>query len=191
MTETPDYKTIDFAAYLSGQELPKDTVSVILNEKVGYDAYRLQEAIKGLDPKDDADEIEGLRTLLAELQKTAQASEFTFHLTAVSREDRDRIRTQIREEFEVETDMFGRTKPNAEAEKAYTSRIWALHTELVEGPDGIRLTAPTPENIAGLLAKAPDLALSKIDAKIAELQGSGATEGFEALIQDADFLSQR
>lgn len=191
MTDAPDFKTIDFAEYLSGQSKPKDSETVILNEKIAYDAHRLLQRRSELDPADDAEEIAGINASLEALYKESKNHEFTFYLTAVDREMRDEVRQAIREKYELKPDVFGRVETPAEAEREYTSKIWALHTERIEGPDGIRIVAPTPENLAGLIAKAPDIALQKIDAKIGELQGTGATDGFMALVEDADFLSQR
>lgn len=190
MTDAPDPQTIDFAKVLAGLDLPKDTVTVNLSEKIGYAVHKITTALAGLDPKDDKDEIEGLKASLSEIAKDAKATEYTFHMTAVDREVRRNLATQVRTKYAVETNAFGRPLPNPEAEEAYTSGLWALHIEKVEGP-GVTMDRPSPESLVPLIAKAPDKAVELVDAKITELSGEGATDGFDTLIRDADFLSQR
>lgn len=190
MTDAPIAESIDFAEVFAGLAYPKDTVTVNLDEKAGYQVHKITQTLAGLDPVEDKDEIEGLKASLSEVAKAAKKTEFTFYLTAIDREKRDLLREQIRNEFEIENDVFGRTKPNPEAEKAFTTRLWALHIEKVEGP-GMVQERPTPENLKPILNRAPDKALADIDAKITELSGQGATDGFDTLIRDSDFLSER
>lgn len=189
MTDAPDARNIDFAKVFSGQEYPKDSVSVIVNEKLGYDVHRIQQEISTALATDDKDARKELEEKYAELAKKAKDFTYTFHLTAISREVKESLTQSVRAEFDIETDMFGNAKPNDAAEKAYKSRRWALHTEKIEGPGGSVSVAPTPENLAAFLLQAPDPAIEQIDAKITELSGSGAHAGFDLLVRDADFLS--
>lgn len=188
-TNAPDPKLIDFAQVFAGIVYPTDSVTVIVDEKLGYEAFRLQKEISEAAIKNQP---EKRKELEAEFEKVAQDSAgatYTFHLTAISREVKDALRDKISAEFEVKTDVFGRMIPNPEAELAYKSQRWALHTQKITGPQGSTVEGPTPENLASFLQVAPDRAIADIDTKITELSGDGASVGFDALIRDADFLS--
>ena len=189
MTDAPNPKTIDFAKVFSGQEYPKDSVSVIVDENLGYKVNQVQKKIRVAVLSGDADERKALEAEYDDLAKSAKDATYTFYLTGIPRELKEDLTRTVREEFNIETDMFGNAKFNEDAEKAYKSRRWALHIEKIEGPDGSVAVAPTAENLAAFLASAPDTAIETVDAKIAELSGSGAAEGFDLLIRDADFLS--
>lgn len=192
MTDAPDPKTIDFAQVFAGRSYPKDSVPVIVDEELGYRAHKLQQAIREADLLGDSVTATGLQATFDTLVTEALPEvTYTFHLTGVSREDRTAITEKIQAEYEIETDVFGRMKPNPEADKAYKALRWALHIERIEGPEGSVAVAPTPENLAAFLASAPDRAIADVDEKIVELSGEGATDGFDALIRNADFLSQR
>lgn len=188
---TPDPKTIDFFKVFAGIEYPKDTVKVITSEKLAYAAHKIASALKIAQARlDDTDEIKGLEASYEEVLKAAKEHTYVFHLTGVSREVRTDLTKAINAEFEVETDVFGRMVPNAEADKAYRERRWALQTEKIQGPDGAVVVAPTPENLAAFIDNAPDPAILAVEAKIAELTGDGVQDGFDSIIRDADFLSQ-
>lgn len=188
---TADPILIDFAKVFAGIEYPKDSVTVVVNEKLSYQAHKIAEALAlAVARVDEPDVIKGLEASYGEVLKTAKDYAYTFHLTAISREVRNDLATAVEEEFEIETDFLGRSKPSKEANESYRSRLWALHVEKIEGPNGSEIVAPTPENLAAFIASAPDRAIETIEEKIGELSGRGAGEGFDSIIRDADFLSQ-
>ena len=189
MTDAPDYKTIDFAKVFSGQEYPKDTQTVIVNEKLGYEVHQIEVKRKASALQEDTEALKELDKQYEELAARAKDFTFTFHLTGISRELKDALTRKIRDQFDITTDVFGRAVPNEEAEKAYQAGRWALHTEKIVGPEGSEAVSPTPENLSAFLAGAPDRAIDLIEAKILELSGSGAGDGLDLLARDADFLS--
>lgn len=188
--EEPNAKNIDFAAVFAGISYPEDTVTVILNEELGYNAHVLQRKMSEAAIKSDSEARKAAEEEYEKVVEAAAAWTYTFHLTGVSRELREGLAQTIQDEFKVENDMFGRPKPNPEADEAYKARRYALHIKKIEGPDGAVSVSPTPENLAAFLKAAPDRAVELIDSKILELSGEGATAGFDSIIRSADFLSK-
>lgn len=188
--EEPNAKTIDFAKVFAGVSYPEDSVTVILNEELGYLAHVLQKKMSDAAIKSDSEARKSAEAEYERVVESAADWTYTFHLTGVSRELREGVARAVREEFPTETDMFGVPKPSVEADEAYKARRYALHTKQIEGPGGAVAVAPTPENLAEFLKAAPDRAIQLIDAKIVELSGEGAAVGFDSIIRSADFLSK-
>lgn len=188
MTDAPDPKLIDFAKVFSGQEYPKDSVTVVANQKLGYAVHKLQEALVEANRRNDEDSIGGLEASYEEALKAAKDYTYTFYLTDVSRETKDAVLDSVNAEFKIETNMWGQPQTTPEQEKAYRARLWAVHTERISGPDGAEIVAPTPENLTAFLAGAPDKAIQDIRAKIEEF-GAGSAQGLDAIVRDPDFLS--
>lgn len=188
--EEPNAKTIDFAKVFAGVSYPEDSVTVILNEELGYLAHVLQKKMSDAAIKSDSEARKSAEEEYEKVVKDAADWTYTFHLTGVSRELREGLARGIQDEFKIDTDMFGRPKPNVEADEAYKARRYALHVKKIEGPDGSVAVAPSPENLAAFLKSAPEKAVESIDAKILELSGEGAAAGFDSIIRSADFLSK-
>lgn len=191
MTTAPDPRTIDFAAVFAGISYPKDSVTVILDEELGYRVHRLQADIRESAMSGDSDKRKELEAESDRLAEDAKAKTYVFHLTGVARELREGVAAGVEKEFELKRSMFGNIDYTPEAEAAHNARIYALHIERISGPGGAELVAPTAENLAEFLKHAPDKAIIDINAKIKELSGEGASDGFDYLIRNADFLSTR
>lgn len=189
MTDTtPNAKTFDVADMFTGKAYPKDSVVVYMDEGAAYELYKLRE--EALQALQEGDEKAGkaIEKRLKELVKRGAESKYTFHLTGVSRDDRKAVIDLVRSEFPAEADFLGREKPNAEADEKYANLYWALHIEKIERPDGALIVAPDEATIKVIRGNAPDPAINAIESKIRELS-EGVKGGFEALVQEHDFLS--
>lgn len=183
-------KKLDLAAVFTGQAFPKDIVVVYLDEVTSYAIHKLnKDSIKAVR-ESDHDEAKRIESELKTLIEKAQPSRYEIHLTGVSRQERKLATEETLEKFPTETDMLGREKPNAEANELYANLVWKQHVEKIVAPDGSVLENPTLEDIIIFRNHAPDVALSDIEAGIRELS-EGVKDGFETLVQEHDFLSQR
>ena len=191
MTEDVSALTIDFATVFSGVAYPKDTETIILNEALGYRANKVQAELRNAELLKNDEETQRLQSEFDAIREEASAYTYTFHLTGVSREIREDVAKTVRDEFQVETDMFGNIKTTPEMEKAYRARELAVHTEKIVGPGGIEVVAPTPENLLAFVTHAPDQAILALNKMFTELDGLGSSKGFDAILRDADFLSKR
>lgn len=188
MTDNLDFKTFDVADMFAGVSFPESEVTIYTDQGVAYEFNKLaQESLDAIRLKDEekAAEIEKRRDALV---KKAEAHRYVFHLRGQSRDNRDAVLQQVREEFPPEVDMFGREKIAPEADAIYVNRYWALHITRIERSDGSVIVAPDEGTIKVIRGRTADSEIDKIEAAIQELT-EGAKSGFEALAQEHDFLS--
>lgn len=189
MTDETSPKTLDLAAVFSGRSYPKETVTVYMDEVLGYKIYKLtKESVQATLARDE-DEKDRIGAELKEAAAKAEPSRLLFHLTGASREDRKAATEETLEKFPAEKDAFGREKSNAEANEYYANLVWKLHVERIEAADGSTVE-PTLEDVEMFRKHAPDHAIEAVEAGIQELT-EGVKGGFTTLIQEHDFLSQR
>lgn len=188
MADSLDFKTFDIADMFAGITYPKTVVPFYTDSGVAYEFHRLtQESVEAVQSKDEA-KAKDIAKRREELIKKSEAHRYEFHLTGRSREDREAVLDAVTAEFPPEVDpLFGREKPNPEADKVYVNRFWAIHIEKIVRPDGAVLLVDEA-TIRTLRGKSPDPELAKVEAAIQELS-EGAKSGFESLAQEHDFLS--
>lgn len=188
MTEALNPATFDVADMFAGVSYPTEVVPFYTDQGVAYEFNKLaQEAVAAVEAKDEsaAKDIEKRRE---ELIKKAESNRYEVHLRGRSRADRELVLDTVRSEFPPEVDpLFGREKPDAEADKVYINRMWALHIEKIVRPDGAILLVDEG-TIKSLRGQAADSELAKVEKAIQNLT-EGAKSGFESLAQEHDFLS--
>ena len=113
-----------------------------------------------------------------------------FHLRGVSRKAQEDAVEVTFAKYPQEYDAFGRPRPNFEGDRKMAALTWALYVQKIVMPDGSELVAPSEEMMALFRGEAPDFAVKTVDQAIDSLRG-GAARGFEAIVQDHDFLSRR
>lgn len=186
--DTPDFKSFDIADMFSGTAYPEDVVDFYTDASTAYGLYKLtDEARKAIALKDEdaARDVEARRE---ELLRKGEKHHYLVHVRGVSRDDRENVRKVVDKEFPPEVNMFNQLKPNAEADEKYINLMWALHITRIETPDGRTLVSPSEGDVKAIRGKAPETETAKVEAKIQELR-EGAASGFEALVQEHDFLS--
>lgn len=180
--------TFDIADMFAGISYPEAVVPFYTNQKIAYEFHKLaQESLDAIRDKDEeaAKRVEKRRE---DLITAAEKNRYEIHLRGQSRDNREAVLDTVRAEFPPETDFLGREVPNAEADKIYVARMWALHIEKIVAPNGAVNVAPSESDIRILRGQSPDSELAKVEAKIQELT-TGAKSGFESLAQEHDFLS--
>lgn len=189
MTDNLDFKTFDIADMFAGVSYPTEVVPFYTDQGVAYEFNKLaNEAIDAVRNKDE-DAAKAIEKRREELIKKAESKRYEIHLRGRSRADREAVLDTVRAEFPPEVDpIFGREKPNVEADKVYINRMWALHIERIVFPGVGMLAAPSEGDIKTLRGQAPDSELTKVEKAIQELS-EGAKSGFESLAQEHDFLS--
>lgn len=185
---SPNATTFDVADMFTGKAYPKDTVDVFMDEETAYELHKLQAEARQAVQEGDEEKGAEIEKRLRELVKKGEASKYTFHLTGVSRDDRKAVIDLVRSEFPADVDFLGREKPNADADEKYANLYWALHIEKITRPDGATVVAPDEAFFKVFRGNAPDPVVNAIELKIRELS-EGVKGGFEALVQEHDFLS--
>lgn len=186
--DAPSVSTFDIAEMFEGQTFPEEIVTVYMDEGVNHSfAKLLERATEALRSRDE----ELARQVEAEekaLKEQAESKKYVFHLRGASRDKRKAILDTLRADFPPTKGWTGQESFSPEAEEAFANRTWSLHIEKIVSPSGAINTAPSEADIALIRGKAPDAALAAIEAGIQSLT-EGAKSGFEALVQEHDFLS--
>ena len=181
-------RTADLTDILSGRSFPTDTVDVYLDEKAAYLVFTLNNDIRASQARnEDTTELEAERDKIA---KAAEDTKRVFHLRGVSRKAQEDAVEVTFAKHPQEYDAFGRPRPNFEGDRKMAALTWALYVQKIVMPDGSELVAPSEEMMALFRGEAPDFAVKTVDQAIDSLRG-GAARGFEAIVQDHDFLSRR
>lgn len=188
MTEDITPHNVDLADILSGVSLPTDKVDIYLNAQGAHQIAELNELIRRAEIKgDDTSDME------ATLEKVKQAvadSRRTIELQGISAREREAALDKVVSEHPVEYDLLGRPKQDLVADRELTATMWALHIKQIIMPNGGVLTAPTVEMVKTFRDSIPDHARDAITEAINAL-AKKTSEGFESMVQDHDFLSQR
>lgn len=189
MSDSLNAQTFDVADMFTGAAYPTDTIPFYTNPAIAYQFHKLsEEAKEAVKAKDEnlAREVEEKRE---ELIRKSERFRYEIHIRGASRDNRRAIQEGIQAEYPEETDLFGRTKANPEADEKYANRMWALHIEKIVRPDGAILVSLDESGIKVIRGNAPDSEIANVEAAIHELS-EGAKSGFESLAQEHDFLSK-
>lgn len=183
-TATPDVKTFDLAAALSGRTFPEIVVPVFFDEALQFELNRLDKEIaKTLG--EEADELSKNRE---ELLEKFKAAVIKVRVKGTPRHIRKATLDKVLEDHPQEYTPFGVPKPNPEGDEAYANATWALHVVEITGPDGSTLV-PSEADIHAFRNQAPDAAIVAVERAIQELT-EGSKSGYETAVQDLDFLSR-
>lgn len=181
---TPDVKTFDLAAALAGRTYPEIIVPVFLDEAMQFELSRLDKALSTATTE-EAVKLEKERS---ELLSAFKEFALKVKVKGAPRHLRKATLDKVLADFPTERDALGRVKPNPEGDEAFATATWLLHVVEIAAPDGSVLI-PTEEDIINFRNNAPDAAIFAVETAISELT-SGSKSGYEAAVQDLDFLSQ-
>lgn len=194
----------DFSMFdmLDGVEYPEDEVTVALNEKAAHRLANLLREIHAYqsDHPDestmDEEKIADFRKDVADLRKTIDKSKMTFYLKGIADDLLTTAGTVAEEKFEDrKRESIGADgipiKILPQSEKIAFMRYMNAVTysmfiqRFVRHSDGAVRTAPTPDEIAAFMDKAPEAAKAIVVRKIQELRVKSAD--YEATLDEGFF----
>lgn len=192
----------DMFAALEGVEYPEDEVTVALNEKAAHRLAALmaevtQYQVDHPHPEDrNEEDLESFEKRVEALKKTIEQSRITFYLKGIPDDILTTAGDVAEEKFEAAkkdvVDAQGNTiKVLPQAEKIRFMRYMNAVTysmfiqKFVRHSDGATRIAPTADEIAAFMDKAPDAAKGKLVHKIQELRVK--SEDYEARLDEGFF----
>lgn len=185
----PKTATFDLADVFTGKAFPKDTKDVYLDEETSYEISRLNKESTKAVALNDEDAAKRIEAEFTALIAKAEKSHYVVYLTGVSRQDRKTALEEVMDKYPMESDAFGRIKPNEKANDFLANLSWKMHIEKIVDPNGAELV-PSLEDIIIFRDNAPDPAIAVIEEGINELS-EGVKSGFETIVQNSAFLSKR
>ena len=189
MAEQPNELTLDLTAVIAGIEMPSVDKVVYLNPAVAVRVSQIKAALERATVNKQAEQVEELQAELDKALVEAEKFRFVFEIASAPRDVRENALATALESYPLEFDLMGRAKPNPAGDNLYKDLYWSLHIRRITGPGGASMV-PTPEQVAQLRASLDDAAHNEIEEAMNELYGD-AQNGYEALVQSHDFLSQR
>lgn len=195
-TEESMRDTFSFFDVLEGRTYPTDEVTICIDEAAGYDLDKITREANALEePTEEiVAELKARADVLAERIENAR---FTFHLRGVSD---DRV-TEAKEVADAEFSPKRKQRksaagniekylPEEEALKYarfFNAVVVALHVErIVSHGTGKVMTAPSPDEMAHFLDKAPEAAKYRLSAAIQALRVD--SNAYEATLDEGFFL---
>lgn len=185
--------TFSFAERLRGRNYAKDSVSIYIDEKLGYELAELE-----LQYRDDAanlslDQINKLEADITAKIAELKPHEYVFDLEGISNKQYNALVDQANEKFPLEyeegTDFLGqKTKTlleSSDRDEFFTGILWLACFRKITAADGTTADDINPELIAEFRDSAPLAALSQINKTINKLRL--ATDWIE-YTEDEDFL---
>lgn len=187
-------ETFSFFDTFEGQGYPKDKVTIFTNEKVAYDLNRTLEKISRLAEGEERDK---LVDEAGALHQKLEASEYTFSITGVPDDMITDLRDVADKAFEDRKKKIkgadGRNVsilPDSEQlnyVRYFNALVMSVHIEQVVDSRGRVNTAPSADEVAHLLDKAPTSQKEKLQRAVNDLRVSASD--FEASIS-SDFLAK-
>lgn len=193
--ENPTPQTFDIAEMFAGVSFPKETVEVFVNPGVAYEYSKLTTdslaAMKSGDP-DQLAEIEERQKALIE---TAGKFRFEIHLQGVMQDVLDAAYKKAQKEFPPA--KSAPQIPGLPAQVEYSDEFyeylnvltWQILITKIVAPDGREVTSPDETFISQLRSKLPLSEKARVEDMIRKFN-SDAKAGFEAIVQERDFLSK-
>ena len=169
-------ESFDFLAVLNDQNQPKDEVDICLDKATVYEIAKLEVSKKSLTDEADMDAADAT---LVELKKSLAANTYTFKLTGISGEFREKLAESAKEKFKPDYEtsknfITGQVekfeKPNPERNKFLGLSVFQASVEQIVAPDGKVITAPEVGIIDAFLTKAPDAEVSKFIKAVEALE---------------------
>lgn len=189
---TPE--TFSFFDVLSEKAYPRDTVTVYMDDAAAYDLRKISREAEELDSQEDMND---LAERLAALRQRIEASAMTFHLAGVGADRMQDAMNVANEHFEGKKVNRKRADGSIMRElpqdqqvafMRYMSAVTlSLHVEKIVLADGRQMVAPSPDEIAAFMDKAPVAAMEAINRAVRDLQVT--TSDFEATL-DEGFLAK-
>lgn len=184
---------------LRDRGLPKDVVSIIIDDAKAYDAAKIKERIEELMSSDDDDindEVEKLESDLSKITEELNSNRYAVHITGISEGKRDQLLKDALEKYPQEFDeqkhpFTGETTKieidSPEREEFFTDNLWVSSIENIVAPDGSEQSAldyNTVRQFRSLLSVVSNAAITQA---IEKLRVSTAIFVMSA---DEDFLAK-
>lgn len=185
----PSIRTFDLGAILAGRSFPEIEVPFYLDEVAALKLSRRERLLNQYIALAKTEEADKLQLEIDELKKSIRDSRYVYHLRGISNKARQDLMKKAVEKFPRERDFLGTEVENEERDELFTVLLWHALTAKIEGPDGATQIGLSLEDIENFRALLPHAAVTAIQAGVNELS-TGAKAGFEAAVQDTDFLSQ-
>ena len=187
-------EAFSFFDVLSEISFPKDVFSVYLDESAVFDFRKIQAEIDLAEDPDEALLAEWDERLKSVRDRLA-AKKYTFHITGVSDDRIEEAAEVANAQFEdkkkqrkTASGTIERYLPDAVAQdylRFFNAVVLALHVErIVEERTGREMIAPSPDEVAQFLRKAPGPAKQEVSERIQALRAraseyeSALDEGF-------------
>ncbi len=182
MTEQ-DPTRFDLVAALKGRTYPEDTVTIFLDEAKMYE-YAKASRDADHDPMNE-EKQELAKKIFNDFKEIA----ITVTLKSAPRHVVKAVEEEIEEKYPSKFSAFGILEPNAAREEEFNLRLWSIYIQRMELSDGT-FSVPSPEEIATFRDAAPQVALEVVAKAIDDLF-EVTKSGYEQIVKDPDFLSQR
>lgn len=177
---TPE--TFSFFEVLEERTFPKDTLVVFLDEKAAYDLRKLMQQID-VTVEPTSAQVNDFKKRAEDLKARIEKSKYTFYLTGVSDDRIENAREVANAQFEdkklqrkTATQSIERYLPESEQMnylKFFNAVVTSLHIEqIVQEATGKVMTAPSPDEVANFMDKAPEAAKQQINAALSSLRVS-------------------
>lgn len=186
-------ETFSFLDHLANREMPTEVVDIFLDEAAGHRINQL-EVDRVTAANEEQIALIG-KQIDHEIEK-AKKSRYRVYLTGITNDVYDAIVDKAEEEFPYEyresrnpltMALERQVVPNEKRQTFFRVHIWAASIVKIEGPTGAIDENITPEFAGVLNAKAPVIALARIQAAIDRLRM--ASDWMDQLTGD-DFLAK-
>lgn len=187
MTEL-NHKTFDLAAVISGIGFPEHTVTVYLDERVGFEIYRANEALRNAEIRGNEEALKRIAEELDALKEKRADQAYKVTVRGVPESTRKACDARARKEFPVDYNFMGQVTPEPQRDDLYNHLLWVASVVRFEAADG-SVAVVNEDLVKQLREEAGRSVIQTIAGAIRELE-EGAKKGFETDAQDVDFLSE-
>jgi hypothetical protein len=187
IVDKPDVKTFDLGEFLAGRGYPEKTVSIFLDEAVGFTIAETNKTLQKLSDLGKADEYDALELKQNELIASLNERKLAITVRGIPRKVKRDIYATIQAKHKPSKDAFGREEFSQEAAELTDVLMWTAHIVQVAPANGSAIT-PSEGDIIALRDLAPMADLKTIQNAIDEIEEAG--EGFEIASRSVDFLSK-
>lgn len=181
--EMPTKETFSFFEVLAERTYPTDKVTVFLDEQAAYDAHKL--ALEMDSAKNPTNEdIEEYTERIEALRYRINQSQYTFHLRGISDDHYADAKAVVDGRFKPKQKHRKRADGSLEEfltpddQMAYlrflSALMISLHVEQIVDPQGRINTAPSADEIAYFVDKAPSAATEALNAAVQALRVSSS-----------------
>lgn len=185
---TLNHKTFDLAAVLSGIGFPEHTVTVYLDERVGFEIYRAEEALRNAEIRGNEEALKKIAEEIDALKEKRKDVAYRVTVRGIPESTRKACDTQARKEFPPEYNFMGQLTPEPARDDLYNQLLWIASIVKFEQADGA-YSLVDEDLVKQLREGAGRTVIQTISKAIDELI-TGTRAGFEIDAQDVDFLSE-
>ena len=179
----------DIGAALEGRGYPEVEIQFFLDEAAAMALARAEKQLTQLALLGKTEEHDALDKTVSELRDKLRSQQYTYHLRGIPNKVRQDALTKAFEKFPRKRNALGIEEEDDERDNYFTTLLWQLMTVKIVDPNGAVQINPSLETIQQIRDLAPVAALDKIAQGIQELT-TGVRSGFEAALQETDFLSK-